>query len=110
MKILLNNNDLNTALKNVKKLGFVPTMGSIHRGHISLIKKCKRENNKVIVSIFVNPKQFNNKKDFLTYPKNIKMDLLILKKIKVDFLYLPKINDVYEKPKRSKNLYIELGR
>ena len=72
MKILLNNNDLNEALKGVSKLGFVPTMGSFHKGHISLIKKSKKECNKTIVSIFVNPTQFNNKNDYKKYPRNLK--------------------------------------
>ena len=85
MKILLNNNDLNEALNNVSKLGFVPTMGSFHKGHISLIKRSKKECNKTIVSIFVNPKQFNSRKDFKKYPRNIKKDLSILKKLKVNF-------------------------
>ena len=70
MKILLNNNDLNEALENVSNLGFVPTMGSLHEGHISLIKKSKKKCNKTIVSIFVNPKQFNYKNDFKKYPRN----------------------------------------
>ena len=77
MKILLNNNDLNEALYGVSSLGFVPTMGSLHRGHISLIKKSLRMCDKTIVSIFVNPTQFNNKKDYKNYPKNEKKDLSI---------------------------------
>ena len=95
MKILLNNNDLNEALNNVSKLGFVPTMGSFHKGHISLIKRSKKECNKTIVSIFVNPKQFNSRKDFKKYPRNIKKDLSILKKLKVNFVYLPGKKHVY---------------
>ena len=75
MKILLNNDDLNEALNNVSNLGFVPTMGSLHKGHISLIKKSKNKSNKTLVSIFINPKQFNNKKDFQKYPRNNKKDL-----------------------------------
>ena len=90
MKILLNNNDLNEALNNVTNLGFVPTMGSLHKGHISLIKKSSKKCNKTIVSIFVNPKQFNNKNDYKKYPRNTKKDLKILKKLKVDFVYMPK--------------------
>ena len=81
MKILLNNDDLNEALNKVSKLGFVPTMGGLHKGHISLIKRSIKECKKTIVSIFINPTQFNNKKDFKKYPRNIKKDLSILKKM-----------------------------
>ena len=96
IKILLNNIDLNEALFGKSNIGFVPTMGSLHDGHISLIKKSLKLSNKTIVSIFVNPKQFNNKKDYKRYPRNIKKDLRILKRLKVDFVYLPKIKDVYK--------------
>ena len=102
MKILINNSDLNEALKGDTNLGFVPTMGSIHKGHLSLIKKSKKITNKTIVSIFVNPRQFNNKKDYKNYPKNIKKDIKILKKIKVDYLYIPKIKSVFGKNKKQK--------
>ena len=102
MKILLNNDDLNEALNKVSKLGFVPTMGSLHKGHISLIKRSIKDCNKTIVSIFVNPTQFNNKKDFENYPKNFKKDLFILKKLKIDFLYLPKKKDVYDSQRTVK--------
>ena len=95
MKILLNNNDLNEALSSVTDLGFVPTMGSLHKGHISLIKKSLKECNKTIVSIFINPKQFNSKKDYKKYPRNNKKDLTILKKLRVNFVYLPKNSEIY---------------
>ena len=101
MKILLSNNDLNEALYNISSLGFVPTMGSLHKGHISLIKKSLKECNKTIVSIFINPTQFNNKNDFKNYPRNNKKDLSILKKLKINFLYIPKIKDVYYLKKKS---------
>ena len=100
MKILLNNNDLNEALKGVSNLGFVPTMGSLHKGHISLIKKSLRESNKTIVSIFINPTQFNNTIDFKNYPRNYKKDLSILKKMKVDFLYVPKKKDIFSSKRK----------
>jgi len=96
MKILLNNIDLNEALFDNSNIGFVPTMGSLHNGHISLIKKSLKLSNKTIVSIFINPKQFNNKEDYKKYPRNIKKDLKILKRLKVDFVYLPKIKDIYK--------------
>ena len=96
MKILLNKNDLNEALYGVTNLGFVPTMGSLHKGHISLIKKSLKECNKTIVSIFVNPTQFNNKNDYNKYPRNKEKDLLILKKLKVDFVYLPTKKQIYQ--------------
>ena len=96
MKILLNKIDLNEALFGVSNLGFVPTMGSLHQGHISLIKYSKKQCKKTIVSIFINPTQFNNKKDYIKYPKNMKKDLSILKKLKVDFVFLPNKNDIYD--------------
>ena len=102
MKILLNNIDLNEALFGKSNIGFVPTMGSLHNGHISLIKKSLKLSNKTIVSIFVNPKQFNNKEDYKKYPRNTKKDLKILKKLKVDFVYLPEIKDIYKSLNKTK--------
>ena len=102
MKILLNNNDLNEALNSASNLGFVPTMGSLHEGHISLIKKSLKESKETIVSIFVNPSQFNNKKDYNRYPRNNKKDLIILKKLKVDFVYLPQKKHVYQNRRKNK--------
>ena len=96
MKTLLNNIDLNEALFGNSNIGFVPTMGCLHDGHISLIKKSLKLSNITIVSIFINPKQFNNKEDYKKYPRNLKKDLKILKKLKVDFVYLPKVKDIYK--------------
>ena len=95
MKILIKNKDTNEALKKVSNLGFVPTMGCLHKGHEYLIKQSKRKCNQTLVSIFINPTQFNNKKDYLSYPKNIKKDLNILKKLKVNFVYIPNKKDIY---------------
>ena len=103
MKIILNNRDLSKTLGPFNDIGFVPTMGGIHEGHISLIKRSIKSNKKTIVSIFINPKQFNSVKDFKSYPANIKKDLAILKKIKkLDFVYIPRFKDVYENKKISK--------
>ena len=96
MKTLLNSIDLNEALFDNSNVGFVPTMGSLHDGHISLIRKSQKLCNKTIVSIFINPKQFNNKQDYKKYPRNIQKDLKILKKLKVDYVYLPKIKDIFK--------------
>ena len=102
MKILNNNNDLNEALKNESNLGFVPTMGSLHEGHISLIKSSKMNCSKTIVSIFINPTQFNKRNDYKSYPRNHKKDLSILKKLKVNFVYLPKKEHVYNFKRKKK--------
>ncbi|MDB3919712.1 pantoate--beta-alanine ligase [Candidatus Pelagibacter sp.] len=102
MKIILNNHNLSKTLGPFNDIGFVPTMGGIHEGHISLIKRSIKSNKKTIVSIFVNPKQFNNVKDFNSYPANIKKDLTILNKIKkLDFVYIPTFKDVYENKRKS---------
>ena len=102
MKIILNNSILRKTLRPFNDIGFVPTMGGIHEGHVSLIEKSIKFNKKTIVSIFVNPKQFNDIKDFKSYPSNIKNDLAILKKIKkLDFIYIPKFKDIYEDKEQS---------
>ena len=102
MKIILNNRILHKTLRPFDDIGFVPTMGGIHKGHISLIRKSIKFNKKTIVSIFINPKQFNDIEDFKSYPSNIKKDLAILKKIKkLDFIYIPKFKDIYDSKKQS---------
>ncbi len=77
------------------KIGFVPTMGAIHKGHISLIEKAKSENKIVVSSIFVNPTQFNDQKDFINYPKTIENDILLLTKAGCDVLFLPTVETMY---------------
>ena len=105
MKILRTKHDLKEAINKIKNLGFVPTMGSLHNGHISLIKKSKLKCNKTLVSIYVNPKQFNNNKDFSKYPRNINRDLNILKKLKVNFVFVPSTKEIF-KEKRIKKIVI----
>jgi len=95
MKILHNNKALNKALNGISVLNFVPTMGGLHQGHVSLIKNSLNQAGATIVSIFINPKQFNDKKDFKKYPRNLNKDLNILKKLKINFLYLPEYKDIY---------------
>ena len=95
MKIISHKNKLAKFIKNEKNLGFVPTMGGIHLGHISLIKRSIRECRKTVVTIFINKPQFNRNYDFKKYPRRIKEDIKKLKKLKIDFLYLPKEKEIY---------------
>ena len=94
MKLIRQITDLNKAVSNQKELGFVPTMGSIHKGHASLINSSKQKCKKTLVSIFVNPTQFNNANDFKTYPRDLDKDIKLLKRLKVDFLYLPSVSQI----------------
>ena len=96
MKIFTSIFELNKEIKDYRNIGFVPTMGGIHAGHISLIKTSQRKKNKTIVSIFVNPTQFNKKNDFENYPRNFKEDIASLKKLSVDYLFTPKTEDIYK--------------
>ena len=105
MKIILHKNKLIKFILNEKNLGFVPTMGSIHKGHISLIRRSMKECSKTVVSIYVNKPQFNRKSDFKKYPRNINKDINKLKKVKVDILFLPKTNQIYPNGK-NKNIKI----
>ena len=102
MKLIREISDLNKAIKEKKEFGFVPTMGGLHKGHEALIKTSIKKCKKTIVSIFVNPTQFNNKDDYNNYPKNLSKDLKILKKLKVDLVYLPSINQIYKKKNLQK--------
>jgi len=97
MKLIKLKTDLIKAIKFDKRLGFVPTMGSLHEGHKALIKSSQKNCEKTLVSIFINPTQFNNKEDYKTYPKNLKKDLSYLKKLNVDYVYLPTIKQIYWK-------------
>ncbi len=78
-----------------KKIGFVPTMGALHEGHLALVSKAKKENDIVVVSIFVNPTQFGPKEDLSKYPRPFKNDVALLKKLKVDFLFFPDAVQMY---------------
>tara|TARA_B100000315_G_scaffold212466_1_gene209848 strand:- start:115 stop:924 length:810 start_codon:yes stop_codon:yes gene_type:complete len=95
MKIISSKNKLIRLIHKERNLGFVPTMGAIHKGHISLIKKCIFQCNKTIVSIFVNKPQFNKINDFRKYPRFLNEDINKLKKLKVNYLYLPTNAQIY---------------
>lgn len=86
-----------------KNVGFVPTMGALHKGHISLINIAQKENSIVVVSIFVNPTQFNNIDDLLKYPKNLKQDLELLKGEKNIIVFAPAVEDIYPDGEKSES-------
>ena len=87
---------LSSLAKN-NKIGFVPTMGALHEGHISLVKNALENNDVVVVSIFVNPTQFNNSADLEKYPRTPEDDISLLKKLKGDVIvYLPEVSDLYD--------------
>ena len=78
-----------------KRIGFVPTMGALHDGHLSLIKESKRSDDITVCSIFVNPTQFNDKKDFEKYPVTIENDIYLLEKEKTEILFIPSVEEIY---------------
>lgn len=84
--------------KNKKTIGLVPTMGALHKGHISLIKNSVKDNDLTVVSIFVNPTQFNNLTDLEKYPRTEDDDLKLLLHEGVDFVFLPSVEEVYPEP------------
>ncbi|MDP5106685.1 MAG: pantoate--beta-alanine ligase [Polaribacter sp.] len=99
MIIFNKKSDLKVYLQNIKaykrSVGFVPTMGALHNGHLSLIKKAKKNNDIVIVSIFVNPTQFDKKEDLLKYPKTLENDKIVLESADCDVLFYPSVKEIY---------------
>lgn len=112
MMILKKTSDLSAYIDNQRemgrKIGFVPTMGALHQGHISLINLSKNENDGTICSIFVNPAQFNNPEDFEKYPITIDHDIELLEAAGCDVLFLPSLEEIY--PANFNNKRYELGK
>ncbi len=102
---------LNSLRKEAKTIGFVPTMGALHDGHIALIERAKKENDYTVSSIFVNPLQFNDKKDLEKYPRTIESDVEKLQQAHCDALFAPNAEEMYpSKPKiPTSDLQIDLG-
>ena len=84
------------------KTGFVPTMGALHDGHLSLVQKAGEENDLVVVSIFVNPTQFNDKRDLERYPRNLEADTEKLSTLKCDYVFAPSAEEIYPEPDTRK--------
>ena len=101
MKIIKKTNELQNILLSVKGLrksiGLVLTMGNIHQGHLSLVKEAQANNQFVIVTIFINPTQFNNESDYKSYPQTLENDIEKLQYLNCDLLYLPEVRDIYSK-------------
>ena len=95
MKVIRSISEANQFRNSINVVGLVPTMGAIHEGHLSLVRKAKEDCDIVIVTIFTNPIQFSNRDDFSSYPKTIDQDLDFLRQEGVDLVFCPSEADIY---------------
>lgn len=102
MKIVNSIKDLKQYLaaekQDNKRIGFVPTMGALHAGHLSLVKRCVEENDVCVVSVFVNPTQFNDKHDLETYPRTLDKDCALLESAGCNYVFAPSVEEMYPEP------------
>lgn len=89
-----------------RPLGLVPTMGYLHDGHVSLVNRAKSDNHSVVVSIFINPKQFDLTEDLTGYPRNLQRDIEILEDLDVNFVFVPKVSEIYPENYAT---YVDVG-
>lgn len=105
MKCFSRIKDIRSALqaerRNKRSIGFVPTMGALHEGHLSLIRQSGEQNDITVISIFVNPTQFNNPEDLLKYPRTLTKDLALLENTGCDYVFAPKEQEMYPKEKNA---------
>lgn len=106
MQVLKSKNELVSLIDSYKKegktIGFVPTMGALHNGHLSLVKKCKKNSDVTVVSIFVNPTQFNDLEDLKRYPRTLDKDTELLKSVDCDLVFAPSVEEIYPEPDTRK--------
>lgn len=102
MQVLKSKIELVSLIDNYKKegktIGFVPTMGALHNGHLSLVKECKKNSDIAVVSIFVNPTQFNDPEDLKRYPRTLEKDTELLKTVDCDLIFAPSVEEIYPEP------------
>lgn len=100
METITNSEELRRALgsRDQSGIGFVPTMGALHAGHRSLVERARRECATVVVSVFVNPTQFNDKTDLKNYPRTPEADLRLLEEVGADYVFMPSVEEVYPEP------------
>ena len=100
METITNSEELRRALgsRDRSGIGFVPTMGALHAGHRSLVERARRECATVVVSVFVNPTQFNDKSDLKNYPRTPEADLRLLEEVGADYVFMPSVEEVYPEP------------
>lgn len=96
---------LESARQQGKKIGLVPTMGALHAGHASLVKRCVAENDVAVVSVFVNPTQFNDKNDLVKYPRTLEADCNLLEEAGASFVFAPSVTEMYPEPDNRKFSY-----
>lgn len=96
MHVIHTQNELIKTLKTLPHIAFVPTMGNLHEGHIKLIQEALKKTKHIVVSIFINPLQFNSKEDFKNYPRTLEKDLSMLEGLNVPYVFVPSEEDILD--------------